>query len=139
VGKLRPLLIGSLDDAILVAMAPWTLEHREFVIENYFKSNESVVAVQRLFRRQFNVKHHGNIPDRNTIFRWVEALRTTGSVMKRKPPVSVRTPENVERVRLAVLRNPRHSARRQALALRMSDWSVRRILHKDLYFHPYKI
>jgi hypothetical protein len=78
VGKLRPLLIGSLDDAMLVAMAPWTLEHWVFVVENYFKSNESVITVQRLFRRQFYVERHGNIPDRNTIFRWVEALRTTG-------------------------------------------------------------
>lgn len=113
-----------------------------FVVENYIKSGESVIAVQRLFRKQFNVERRGNIPDRNTIFRWVDASRTTGSVMKRKPrglPASVRTPENVERVRLAVLRSPRRSAQRQALALRMSDRSVRRILHKHLKFHPYKI
>lgn len=114
-----------------------------FVVENYIKSGESViVVVRRLFRKQFNVERRGNIPDRNTIFRWVDASRTTGSVMKRKPrglPASVRTPENVERVRLAVLRSPRRSAQRQALALRMSDRSVRRILHKHLKFHPYKI
>ena len=42
-------------------------------------------------------------------------------------------------MREAVLRSPKRSARRQALALQMSDRSVRRILHKDLKFHPYKI
>jgi hypothetical protein len=42
-------------------------------------------------------------------------------------------------VRQAVLRSPRRSASRHALALRMSDRTVRRILHKDLNFHPYKM
>jgi hypothetical protein len=74
---------------------PW---HRG--IENYIKSGEYVIAVQRLFRKQFNAERRGNIPDRNTKLRWVDAFRKTGSVMKRKPPglpASVCTPDNVER------------------------------------------
>jgi len=62
--------------------------------------------------------------------------------MKRKPPGlphSVRTPENVDTVRRAVLASPRRSARRQALALGMSHHSLHRILHDELKFHPYKI
>jgi hypothetical protein len=50
-------------------------------------------------------------------------------VMKRKPPglpATVRRPEDIKRVRVAVLRSPRRSARRQASALRMSHRSVRR-------------
>ena len=38
-----------------------------------------------------------------------------------------------------MLRSPRWSARRQALALRLNECSVRRILHKDLHYHPYNI
>jgi hypothetical protein len=38
-----------------------------------------------------------------------------------------------------VLRSPHQSARRQALALSLSDCNIRRILHKDLHYHPYKI
>jgi hypothetical protein len=71
-----------------------------FVFETYIEA-KTVIAVQRRFSTQFNVKRHGNIPDRNTIMRWVEAFRATGSVMKRKPPdfpASVRMPENIERV-----------------------------------------
>ena len=71
--------IFCLNDAVSVAMAPWTREHRVFVVENYIKSGESVIAVQRLFRKQFNVERRGNIPDRNTILRWVDAFRTTGT------------------------------------------------------------
>lgn len=63
-----------------------------------------------------------NIPDCNTILGWVEAFRTAGSMMKRKPPglpVSVHTPENVERVKEVVFRSLRCTARHQALALQL--------------------
>ncbi|PSN36273.1 hypothetical protein C0J52_19950 [Blattella germanica] len=46
----------------------------------------------------------------------------------------VRTPENVERVRVALLHSPTRSAVRG-----ISDRCVRRILHLDLHFHPFKI
>ena len=48
----------------------------------FFRNSDSVATVQRLFRRKFNVERRGAIPDRNTILRWVEAFRTTGSVTK---------------------------------------------------------
>lgn len=55
------------------------------------------------------------------------------------PHRTVRTPENVERVRQAMLRSLERSARRHSAALPMSDTSVRQILHQDLRFHPYKM
>jgi len=106
------------DNAVSVAMAHWNVEHRVFAVERFYRNSDSVVTDQRLFRRKFNVERRRAIPDRNTILRWVEAFRTTGSVMKRKPHGllrSVRTPGNVDTVRRAVLASPRHSARRQAL------------------------
>ena len=54
-------------------------------------------------------------------------------------PFSARTPDKVERLRDAMLGSPRSSARRQALALRLDECSVRRLLHKDLHYYPYKI
>ena len=42
-------------------------------------------------------------------------------------------------MRLAAERSPSRSAVRHAAALRISDRTGRRILHKDLKFHPYKI
>jgi hypothetical protein len=42
-------------------------------------------------------------------------------------------------VRQAFVRNPRRSASKNAIALRMSDHMVRGILHEDLNFHPYKM
>lgn len=113
-----------------------------FAVEQFFRNNDSVVTVQRLFRQKFNVERRGAVPNRNTLLRWVTAFRSTGSVMKKKPPGvprSVRTAQNVDRVRQSVFASPKRSARRQALALGMSRRSFHRILHDDLKMHPYKI
>ena len=121
-------------------MQQWNVEHRVFAIEQFFRNNDSVVAV-RLFRRQFNVASDGAIPDRNTIFRWVESFRTTGSVMNRTStgrPRTAQTPENIESVR-SVIESPRRSTRRRASILGLSHRSLQRILHGELNFHPYKI
>lgn len=42
-------------------------------------------------------------------------------------------------MRLSILRSPRRSARKHASALGISDRTVRRILHNNLKFHPYKL
>jgi hypothetical protein len=139
--RFSPLVSRQLRLYISVATAPRTLQHQVFVFETYIET-KSVTAVQRCFRIEFIVEHHGNIPGPNTILRWFEAFTATGSVTKRKPPglpATVHTPENNERVRVAVLRSPRCSAWRQALALQMLDRSICHSLHKDLKFHPYKI
>ncbi|PNF19049.1 hypothetical protein B7P43_G11702 [Cryptotermes secundus] len=98
--------------------------------------------VQLLFRQQFNVGRHGAVPSRNTILRWFANLRTTGNLMKKTPPGparTVRTPENIARVREALIRSPGRSARRHATELRIRREAVRRILQNDLRFHPYKM
>ena len=66
----------------------------------------------------------------------------TGSALKKKPtgrPRSAPTPQNIEAVRLSVLRSPRRSVRKLAAAVRLSRECVRRSLHVDLKFHPYKL
>jgi transcriptional regulator GlxA family with amidase domain len=72
----------------------------------------------------------------------VRNFRETASAAKRKPPgrePSLRTPENIERVRQAFARNPRRSASRNAIALRMSDRTVRQIFHENLNIRPFKM
>lgn len=120
----------------------WSGEHRAFVIETYFKNGDSVICTQRLFRTHFGISRHGAIPDRKTILTRVRNFRVTSSAMKKPPPGrprSVRTPQNVQLLQQAVTRSPRRPARRHAASLGISDRTVRRILHQDLHFHPYKI
>lgn len=123
-------------------MALWSVQHRVFTYDSFVRNNESIVAVQHEFRRHFNIARNDSVPTRNTILRWVQSFRSVGTVMNKRPPGThraVRTPENVERVRQAILRSPGRSARRHSSELNISDRSVRRILHNDLGFHPYKM
>ena len=122
-------------------MLPWSLEHHVFACDTYVKNGESVTEIQRLFKRRFNIGRHSNVPSRNSILRWVNALRTTGSLLKTKPGPArtARTLGNVDRVREAIIRSPRRSARRHSAELGLSQSTVQKILHKDLAFQPYKI
>ncbi|PNF23131.1 hypothetical protein B7P43_G06676, partial [Cryptotermes secundus] len=58
----------------------------------------------------------------------VQNFRASASALQKKPPGSVRTVSFI-----------RSLSRRCSRALGISDRSARRILHKDLNFHPYKM
>ena len=51
----------------------------------------------------------------------------------------IRQAKSIEMVRESVLRLPRRSARKHAATLGISDRSLRRIIHRDVSFHPYKM
>jgi hypothetical protein len=95
-----------------------------------------------LKRKRFNIAHHGKVPCRNIIELWVGNFRMSSFALKRKPAGSVPTvgsPQNIEAVRQSFIRSARRSARRHPVALGICDLSVRRMLHKDLNFHPYQM
>ena len=102
----------------------------------------SVVVTQQIFRWHFNIHRNNSVPSRNTVLLWVRNFRETAYAAKRNPPgrpPSIRTPENNERLGQAFVRSRPRSASRNAVALRMSDRTVRRILHEGVNFHPYKL
>jgi hypothetical protein len=81
-----------------------------------------------LFRRHFNIHRNASVPSQDTIKPWVQTFQETVSAMKKRPtgrPRTVRTPENVDRVRATVVQRPRLSARRQLLALQLPNTTVR--------------
>ena len=49
-------LTDSSDNAVSVAMAHWNVEHRVFAVEQFFRNSDSVVTVQHLFHRKFNIE-----------------------------------------------------------------------------------
>ena len=119
----------------------WTAEHRAFVVEFYFRLGGSTVGALRKFRAHFKINRNVSLPSRKTVKRWVAKFRSSGSTgaKRRVSPSKVRTPESVEKVKISIERSPMRSASKHALALGMSDRTVRRILHRDLNFHPYKV
>ena len=117
-------------------------EHRAFIVEEFIKNGVSPVAIQRAFRTRFGLGRREAVPDKKTIYSWVANFRQTGSALKQTSPGQPRTatgPENVAVVRVSIQKSPRRSARKHAAAPRLSDRSMRRILHRDLRMHPYKI
>ena len=134
--------LNSISFAISVVGMAWNSDHCSFVVETYFKCSDSVIAAQRQFPTYFGVGRHGRVPNRKTILLFIRNFRQTSSALKRKSsdrPRSVETPETITTVRHAVTTSPQRSAAKNALALGVSDRSVRRILHLDVKFHPYKI
>ena len=62
----------------------WSGEHRAFVIKEFVKNGESVVATQRSFRRHFSLNRHDPVPTGKTIHRWVSNFRQTSSALNRR-------------------------------------------------------
>ncbi|KAJ4440479.1 hypothetical protein ANN_08620 [Periplaneta americana] len=105
-------------------MERWTVRERICTVENFIRIG-SVTETKRLFRRQMN-RH--DAPSHVAIHRWVRQWREEGSTKNISPPgraLSVRTAENVARLQESVQWNPRRSANKHAVALQMSDRSVR--------------
>jgi hypothetical protein len=122
-------------------MQRWSEQHRVFAVETFFKTNDSATVTQRVFQH-FDIGRNGKVPTRQTILNWVTQFRTTASIVNKKPPGrprTVRTPENVRRVAHAFQRSLQRSARPHSIALHLTPRTVRRILHEDLKFHPFKI
>lgn len=55
-----------------------------------------------------------------------------------RPPLTDPTTENIDAIRQSVLKSPKHYVRKGVVKLVLFNRSVRRILHKGLYFHLYK-
>ncbi|GFV11176.1 uncharacterized protein TNCV_2719191 [Trichonephila clavipes] len=63
-----------------------------------------MIAAQRAFPRHFNIPPRGRVPDRKCVLMWMDAIREAGNVSKQRegPPKTVRTPENVKRIRVSI-------------------------------------
>ena len=104
--------------------------------------SKSIVSVQREFHRKFGDDRQCEAaPSRKLIGQSVHQWRETGfvQVKGRTHRNTVRSPENIQRVRIALERSPRRSVQRHSQLLNLLDRSVQRILHLDLHFHPYKL
>ncbi|PSN40814.1 hypothetical protein C0J52_21983 [Blattella germanica] len=104
----------------------------------FYTETNSFVNTQRHFR-----VHYRTIwaPCRQTVYRLMDKFETGGNFLekKRQRAATVRTPENIESVRVALTRSPGESTLRASAELNISWRSLQRILHADLKLFPYKI
>lgn len=107
----------------LVAMERWTSAQRAFDVKAYYKNADSVVGAQRAFRREFNLPPRAPLPSRKAVLLWVNNFEATASTTKKRggSEKTIRNPENIDRVREALGRSPRKSARRHSAELGLSN------------------
>jgi len=97
-------------------MERWSVQQHIFYVEQ-FALSKSIVSVQREFRRKFgDDRQRGAATSRKIIGQWVRQWRVTGSVhvKARTHRNTVRSPENIQRVRIALERSTRRSVRRHS-------------------------
>lgn len=97
---------------------------------------ESIVAVQRAFRRQFNKQP----PRHKQIYEWHRKFVEDGCICKGKSTGRPRTSnENVERIRTLYERRPKKSTSRASKELNIPQPTVWRVLKHRLHMKPYKL
>jgi len=107
-----------------VRIMVWTGEHRGIAAVTFLQNGLSVITTQRAMRLRFNIVRNVSVPDGKTIRRCVHAFEETGSTAmphRIGRPRTASTLENVALVRAVVEQSPRHSVRRHAIALGLSN------------------
>lgn len=120
-------------------MVQLTIDQRTFVVKKFYETR-SYLAVQEAFREAFPDR---NPPAKSTIHQNIskyEREGTSQNVNKRRSGRrrTIRTPENIERVREVLAeRGDQVSSRRNTLGITKSSFNL--ITTTDLKWHPYKI
>jgi len=122
-------------------MEPWTRTQSAFAVKALYEDGDIFVIAQREFRRKFGIHRSRVAPSVHAIKTGVRNFEATGSALKKigANVKTVRTSENIAAVREAIGRSPDRSACRHSVSLGPTEANVRRLLHKDLHFYPYKI
>ena len=123
-------------------MHRWSVQHRSFAREAFFRNKESFQATRRAFRTHFKLAPRATLPSNRSIKKWIQDFRRYGKVVLKNTSTrapTVVTAENVDRVRVSVEESPGRSTRRRSQALEISRTRLQFITKKLLKFHPYKM
>lgn len=121
-------------------MKSWNGANLGYLLKAYYKNNDSYVSAQRVFRTYFNIPHNDPVPSPHAMKILIKKFEKTGFTLEKKigSVKSVHTPVNVARMEDALQGSLTRSTRRHAVSLLITDRNVRRILHEDLHYQPYK-
>lgn len=117
-------------------MEQWTGEQRAYAVKAYYLNGEKLGRARQAYRDHYNVPDDRRVPSNKAIRMWITNFEATGSTCKAKAGRTkpVRTPENIEAVRQLFHGTSHQSAMRNAIAMGLSNTSVRRILQEDLRY-----
>lgn len=119
----------------------WAKAERAFAVKAYFSNDRSIITTQCAFHTRSNIAPHGRFSGQQSIVSWMNNFRKTGNVKEKNqgPARTERSPQTIDLLRLSVLWSRTRPARKHTAAVGLSNRSVRRILHEELKFHPYKL
>lgn len=80
--RLLSLFSDSSDKSIAVMV--WNVAHCTFAVRRYFENSHSATQTKCDFRNHFNTVPR-DVPDHNTILKWVTALNNTGYILSSSP------------------------------------------------------
>ena len=108
-------------------------------MRHYFENYGNVAECVRKLRTDFGRR---KAPSASYVRYLVKKVKETGILIdkpKREKPKTVHTPMNIAAVAENVCETPSTSFHRRSQELKISETSLRRILHKDLGMTPYKV
>jgi len=111
------MLPGSVAvNSVQFEMESWTGAQSTFAVKSFYKNNHSYVAAQCEFRKKFGIHRNSKVPSPHAIKTWVNNFEETGSTVKKKggSVKTVRTPQNIDDVRVSFEQSPRRSAVRHS-------------------------
>ena len=110
-------------------------QQKAFRVLEFAKTN-SVVTVQRAFRRRFDI----NPPSPKNIRRWFRQFQESGCLFKGKCPGRPRvSEEQVVRIRATFEGSPRKSKNRASRELAITQSTIWRVLRRRLNLKPYRL
>jgi hypothetical protein len=106
-----------------------------------YENIDSFLIAQREFQKQLGINRNRAVPSAHVINTWVRKFEAAGSTLKDKggSVETVCTLENIAVVRVRVVKEVDTVLRVDTVSLGLSEASIRRTLHKDLHFYPYKL
>ena len=120
----------------------WSGEHRAFVVEEFIANGGSPIATAACLSYSFRAQSKRSCSGLKNNSQLGVKLQTNKFCSKKNSPGTPRSAtgsDNVAAVRAAIEPSPRRPARKHAIALKLSERSVRRMLHRDLKMYPYKM
>jgi inhibitor of nuclear factor kappa-B kinase subunit alpha len=103
------------------------------------QNREAIIALHRKGKTQKEIISALKVPQ-STVSRAIKRFKELGTSEDRPRsgrPVTATTPKMVKRIRERIRRNPNRSMRKMAKQLKISEWSVRQIVHKRLRMRSY--
>ena len=120
-------------------MVVYTFEQRRQILRHYFENHGNIADCVQKFRKDFGRSEAASAPYVRYLAKKVKEIVILIDKPKCEKPKTVHIPEHIVAVAENVRETPSTSMDLLSQQLKISETSLRRILHKNLGMTPYKV